>query len=91
MQKPLRVKQHSGFGSPSVCSGVHIPSVKRDSQCRRRKERGRERESRDSELIDYTVLKWSASQPCKYVTNDSARGIDSRLCCGSGEGGRGNV
>lgn len=50
-----------------------------------------ERENRDSELIDYTVLKWSASQPCKYVTNDSARGIDSRLCCGSGEGGRGDV
>jgi len=35
-------------------------------------------ETRDSELIDYTVLKWSASQPCKYVTNDSARSIDFR-------------
>lgn len=56
-----------------------------------KRERGRERESRDSKLIDYTVLKWSASQACKYVTNDSARGIDSRLCCGSGDGGRGDV
>ncbi len=46
----------------------------------REKEREKEggKETRDSELIDYTVLKWSASQPCKYVTNDSARSIDSR-------------
>lgn len=43
---------------------------------KREKEGGTE--TRDSELIDYTALKWSASQPCKYVTNDSARSIDFR-------------
>lgn len=84
MEKPFRVKKRSSFGASFFSSGAHIPSVRRDSQCgreemregKREKEGGKE--TRDSELIDYTVLKWSASQPCKYMTNDSARSIDSR-------------
>lgn len=82
IEKPFRVKEHSSLGASSFSSGVHIPSVRWDSQCRKEEMREGKREkeggteTRDSELIDYTVLKWSASQPCKYVTNDSARSID---------------
>lgn len=43
---------------------------------KREKEGGTE--TIDSKLIDYTVLKWSASQSCKYVTNDNVGSIDSR-------------